>query len=115
MDCCGNGPVAERPFFFDFGEESALWWLFSPRTDAWLHVARFSRTEFVDIHRRGAEKIDEFAKFLMDMPNLISSYYSARGTRMAGPLGLPPPRGRTLQSTGFQQFLAKRGRSRRRL
>lgn len=87
-----------RAGFFDFGAESALWWLFPKGADGWSHVAKFSRTEFVEIHRRGTtQKIDEFAKFLQDIPDLVASYNSPQ-----------PQNDRSLQSQSFQQYLARK-------
>lgn len=95
--------------FLDFGIESAVWWLFPTGTDGWVHAAQFSRPEFVGLHRSGTkEQIDEFAKFLQDIPALVAGYYSQLGAAQRLQNGRAP------QPQGFQHYLARRARSRRR-
>ncbi len=103
------------PVFFDFSEESVLWWLLPKSPDGWVHVAKFSRTEFVELHQRGTkQKIDEFAKFLQDIPDLVSSYYSRLRAHTLNQLAPQPQNGRSLRPQSFQQYLARKERSRRR-
>lgn len=85
------------PVFFDFGVELGLWWLLPKQTEDWAHVAKFTHADFIALHQRGAkEKIDEFAKCLLELRASLTT-----------PQIVPSP---PLQ--GFQRYLARRPRRR---
>ncbi len=90
--------------FLDFGGEPGLWWILKGTPDGSAYVARFPRSQFIEIHHSGAtrELSDIFEKFVNDIGNLVSQYESQLMLRRASPL--PPP--------GFPQYQMHR-RSRR--
>mgnify|MGYP000906225232 FL=1 len=63
------------PVFFDFGEESVLWWLYPKSADGSVFVGRFARAELIQTHRDGeAQTTHSFAEFVKDLPDLVSKY-----------------------------------------
>lgn len=65
------------PTFFDFGDSDSLWWLLKVGRDQRAYVAKFSRAQFLLIHRgTGEEAIREFAQFVEDLDALVESFES---------------------------------------
>jgi len=92
---------SQAPIFFDFGEEQVLWWLLAKSPSGAAYVAPFSRAIFIAIHVGGAaEMTRNFDEFVNDLSKLVTDY-ELQLTR-------PQP----LQ--GFQHYLARRDRLRRR-
>jgi hypothetical protein len=96
---------SHRPVFFDFGEREVLWAL-TKNTDGPSYLIRFSRANFIEMHRRGPTQADgDFGQLVKDLSQLIVDYEShlrAQASKRA-PL------------QGFQRYLARRDRLRRRL
>jgi len=99
---------SDAPIFFDLGDVRVVWWLFAKSTDGPAYVAPYSRATFIESHRGGATEIArEFDEFIKDIPKLVGDYESHL---RAQALSRAPTR--PLQ--GFQQYLARRDRLRRR-
>ena len=82
------------PVFFDFGEEQVLAWLLAGKSNGLVHIALYSRAEFIEIHRGTA--MQDFDSFVEELPELVAKYE------------LQPRQ-------GFAQYPARRSRNRRRL
>jgi len=104
----------DAPVFFDFGEQSRLWWLL-PKSPNGVrdYIAAFSRPNFIELHLRDTKENQEFEKFISEFSNLVS-----QGT--SGPRSIRPelaPRNQQAPAPqSFQQHLAQvqRARFRRR-
>ena len=96
---------SRAPVFLDFGSEE-LWWILKGTPDGSTYVARFPRSNFIEIHRVGArqEVCGIFEKFVNDLSQIISQYESHLMLKRAGPLPAP----------GFQQYQMRTSRLRRR-
>jgi hypothetical protein len=104
----GEWAGSRAPIFFDFGGGRVLWWLIASRPEGRVYVAPFSRTDFIDIHRGGAtEMANDFDRFVKDISKLVADYESHL---RAQALKLAPQQ----PLRGFQQYLARRGKLRRR-
>jgi len=91
---------SHAPIFFDFGNGPTLWWLLAKRPDEPAYVAPFSRAGFIEIHCGGATQMArDFDEFVKDLTTLVAHYESHL-------------RAQPLQ--GFQQYLARRDKRRRR-
>jgi len=99
---------SNAPIFFDLGEMQALWWLFAKSTNGSAYVAPYPRAKFIESHRGAATEIArEFDEFVNDIPKMVADYEShlrAQALRRAP----------TQPLQGFQQYLARRDRLRRR-
>ncbi len=99
---------SNAPIFFDLGEMQVLWWLFAKSTNGSAYVAPYPRAKFIESHRGAATEIArEFDEFMNDIPKLVADYEShlrAQALRRAP----------TQPLQGFQQYLARRDRLRRR-
>lgn len=63
--------------FFDFGRENGLWWPFGKRSNGEVLVSRFSRAEFLEVHRGTASrKARAFDALVKDLGKLIANYES---------------------------------------
>jgi len=95
------------PIFFDFGDGPTLWWLLARRPGEPMHVAPFSRADFIAIHHgkgpEGARDFDEFARTIGELVVQYNAHLRAQA------LARNP-----LQPTGFPRYLLRR-RGRRRL
>jgi hypothetical protein len=95
---------SHRPVFFDFGETEVLWAL-TTSADGSAYVVRFSRANFIEIHRgAAAQTAGDFDQFVKNLSKLIAEYEShlrAQALKRA-PL------------QGFQRYLARRDRLRSR-
>jgi hypothetical protein len=73
-----------------------------------VYVGRFSRSNFIEIHRGGASQMArDFDEFVMDLSTLVARYEShlrAQALKRAHPQSLH----------GFQQYLARKDKLRRR-
>lgn len=94
--------------FFDFGEEHVLWWLLATSPDGRSYLVPFSRADFINTHRSGETQVtrglDEFVK---DIPKLVADHESHLRAQALKRAPLQP-----LQ--GFQRYLARRNKLRRR-
>lgn len=93
------------PVFFDFGGNQLLCWLLASRPDGRAYIALYSRTDFIGIHRGGATQMaNDFDQFVADIMKLIENYESGQASN------------RTPQHPllGFQHYLARRDKHRRR-
>ena len=70
--------------FFDFGEE-ILWWLLPKSEGDWVYVARVSRAEFIEAHRRLATPARDVDSSVMES---IESADEARQHRHLAPVPL---------------------------
>jgi competence protein CoiA len=76
--------------FFDLGDEQVLWWLSPKSGDWWAYVARVSRAEFIETHRRTAEKgASEFGSLVEELSKLVPDEESNWRTRASEEI---PPR-----------------------
>lgn len=98
---------SHAPIFFDFGEEQALWWLLSTSLDGPTYVEQFPRSAFIKIHRDGAiQSAHDFDELVKGRTKFVSDRESLLAQELKR-ASLPP-----LQ--GFQQYLARRDKLRRR-
>ena len=98
---------SHAPIFFDFGEE-VLWWLLSKSPNGPMYIAPFSRTDFIEIHRGGkSQKADDFEEFVKDLSELFAAYESHLRAQAKKRAPQQPLR-------GFQRYLARRDKHRRR-
>lgn len=88
------------PVFFDSGEVDSMWWLLAVGRGNWGYLARFSRAEFLRIHREQSD--GGFDAFVRDLGTLAASHESR---------AKPAPVSQTL--SGFTNYLARSRRSRR--
>ena len=96
------------PIFFDLGEAQPLWWQFPKSTNGSAYVVPYPRAEFIESHRCASTEIARaFDEFVNDIPKLISDYESHHRAQVLRRTPMQP-----LQ--GFQQYLARRDRLRRR-
>jgi competence protein CoiA len=99
---------SNAPTFFDFGEIQVLWWLLAKTSDGPTYVAPYSRARFIESHHGGATEIArEFDEFVNDIPKLVANYESHLRAQAL-------QRAATQPLQGFQQYLARRDRLRRR-
>jgi competence protein CoiA len=99
---------SDAPIFFDLGERQVLWWLLAKNTNGSAYVTPYSHTKFIESHRGGATEIArEFDEFVSEIPKLVADYESQRRDQARRQTPTQP-----LQ--GFQQYLARRDRCRRR-
>ncbi len=83
------------PVFLDFGEEEqGLRWLLRTSCNASIYVAHFTRAAFIEVHRVGA-----FDALAMELGKLVAGYELHLQARPV---------------QGFPQYLARKGRFRRR-
>lgn len=100
---------SNAPIFFDFGGQQVLWWLLARHHDGLAYVAPFSRADFIEIHRGGVSQMAcDFDVLVKDLGKLVTDYESSLQAQ-----ALQRARIQSLQ--GFQQFLARGDRRRRRL
>ncbi len=80
--------------FFDLGDEQALWWLSPISDDWWAYVARISRAEFIETHRRtGKNGACDFDSFVQRLSILIPANESQEASnRRIKASEEPPPR-----------------------
>ncbi len=68
--------------FFDFGDEQVLWWLLPNADDIWVWVARISRAEFIESHRRAATQATrDFVSIAEELTKVVSDHESRRQTK----------------------------------
>jgi len=68
------------PVFFDFGGDQVLWWLLKGGPDGSAYIGRFSRSEFIEIHRGGAtQKARDFEEYVTDLSKIVSRYEAHHG------------------------------------
>lgn len=76
--------------FFDLGDEQVLWWLAPNADDIWVCVARISRADFIETHRRTATQgARDFDSFVEELIKLVPDYESRR---LSQALEEAPPR-----------------------
>ena len=76
--------------FFDLGDQQVLWWLSPNAGDTWAHVARISRADFIETHRRTATQgARDFDSFVEELIKLVPDNESRRRTQA---LEEAPPR-----------------------
>jgi competence protein CoiA len=99
---------SNAPIFFDFGGQQVLWWLLSKSPDGPTYVVPYSRAKFIESHRGGATEIArEFDELVKDIPKLVADYeLNIRAKALK--------RAPTQPRLGFQQYLARGDRRRRR-
>jgi len=66
----GNSPV-----FFDFGEDSTLWYLLPKSSDGNMYIAKFSRPNFIELYLGGAQMVHDI-DFLKDFGRMVSDFNS---------------------------------------
>ncbi len=64
------------PVFFDFGEESTLWYLLPQASPTIAYVVKFSREYFIQLHRDGMPMAQQFDFWFTELGRLISNYES---------------------------------------
>jgi hypothetical protein len=91
------------PIFFDFGGD--LFWLHVGRPDGPIHVARLSRESFIGSHRSGGtqQEAHDFDELVKELPGQFAQHEAQLRAQATQPL------------LGFQQYLARQYRARRRL
>lgn len=68
--------------FFDFGDEQVLWWLSPNADDIWACVARISRADFIETHRRTAtQEARDFDSLVEKLSKLVPDEASRRRTQ----------------------------------
>lgn len=96
---------SRAPIFFDFGSEQVLSWLIAGRPDGPAYVGPVPRASFIEMHRGGVtQTARDFDELVKDFSGLVAQYESHLRARASH---------QPLQ--GFQQYLARRDRLRRRL
>lgn len=93
------------PVFFDFGGDQMLCWLLSSRPGGRAYVVFYQFAEFIGIHLgKATEAANDFDMFIADIQKLVNDFEKAQTSR------------RTPQQpqSGFQQYLTRRERYRRR-
>jgi hypothetical protein len=99
---------SNAPIFFDLGDIQLLWWLCAKSTNGAAYLAPYQRAKFIESHRGAATEIArEFDEFVNDAPKLVADYETQRRAQALRQAPTQP-----LQ--GFQQYLARRDRRRRR-
>lgn len=90
---------SDAPVFFDFGGVDLAWLLFK-QSDRPAYVARFPRTQFVEVHLGGeTQNLRAFDDLVNDIGGLVAGYEQQQLRRAtAGPL------------PGFQRYLVRRRR-----
>ncbi len=92
--------------FFDFGDD-VLWWLLPAPLSRWAYVAKYSRGEFIKIHRGdpadATGNFDSLVNSLSEMVQLSESFLKSQVSRH---FSQPLP--------GFQRYLTQVDRRRRR-
>jgi hypothetical protein len=61
---------SDAPIFFDLGDEQELWWLLKSVAGS-AYVTRFSRTDFIELHRDGSAR-DLFDERVKDLSKSIA-------------------------------------------
>ena len=98
--------ASPAPIFFDFGKGPTLWWLLARRPDEPAYVAPFPRSDFIAIHHdKGPEGARDFDELVRTIDELVMPYNAHLRSQA---LARAP-----VQSTGFQQYLARRNVRRR--
>ncbi len=82
---------SQAPVFLDFGSDQDLWWILKGTADGSAYVARFPRSQLIEIHRVGATQgvRDNFETFVNDLRKLVSGYESYLVLKRAGPSPAP--------------------------
>jgi hypothetical protein len=94
--------ASPAPIFFDFGNESWLWWLLARRPDEPAYVSPFPRIGFIEIHHgKGPEGARDFDEFTTTINNLVAPYNAQLRSPPIPPI---PP----MRPTGFQRQMARR-------
>jgi len=64
--------------YFDLGDDEVLWWLLPKRSgQAPVYLAHFPRTEFIELHRRGATEGERgFDRLVEDYRKYVAEYES---------------------------------------
>jgi competence protein CoiA len=71
------------PVFFDFGEQSRVWWLH--HSDGPMYVVAFSRTEFIQLHGGGPTQASKtFEKVLEDLRFVFARWNPQPSDPLAG-------------------------------
>jgi hypothetical protein len=100
---------SQAPIFFDFGSEQVLLWLIAGRPHGPAYVGPVSRASFIEMHRDGVtQTARDFDELVKDFSGLVADYESHLQAQALKRSSLQP-----LQ--GFQRYLARRARLRRRL
>lgn len=100
---------SSAPTFLDLGKERPLACLVTTSASGWAYVAPFPRAEFVHIHVGGlTQAAQDFDRFVHDLNGLVTNYESSLRTQASRPTPTQPVQ-------GFQQYLARGSRRRRRL
>lgn len=95
------------PIFFDFGEEH-LWWLISSVPNGSAYLSRFSRNRFVEIHSNGTtSEVAEFDALVESLQKFVAEYELDLQALALRQIAQPP-------LPGFQRYLARADRRRRR-
>jgi hypothetical protein len=111
---------SRAPVFFDFGEvnepeDAVLWYVLPGNPNRKAYVAAFSRAGFIELHRAGATQMgQDFAEFLKKLSGMVSGDISRRRAQTLNQLARQPQNGRSRRTQSFQQYLARKQRSRRR-
>lgn len=68
----GEWAGGSAPVFFDFGPDSALWWLYPRSLDGSLYVGPFPRNQLIEIHRQSVLKaLQDFDTFVNELPGFV--------------------------------------------
>jgi hypothetical protein len=105
---------SHAPIFFDFGDDSGLWYLLPESSDRMAYVVNFSRIYFIELFRGGAQKAHDLAFWLKDLSKLVSDYNSSLRSQSLSQLAPQFQNGRSRRPQSFQKYLARKERSRRR-
>jgi hypothetical protein len=86
---------SDAQVFIDFGAEQGLWWLLGKRPNGQVCVVRFSRAEFIEVHRgTTTQKARDFDSLVEEIRQFIASYESHRRARSLIPVPSYPARRR---------------------
>ena len=93
--------------FFDFGDQQMLCWLLARHHDGPAYVGVFLRADFIKIHRGGESQAFDFDELVKILENLVTENESDLQAQTL-------TRNRIQPLQGFQQYLARTDRHRRR-
>jgi competence CoiA-like predicted nuclease len=92
--------------FFDFQKPEVIWFLFSSKPTGVAYLTRFSRAEFIELHRNN--KYGEMVRNWMKPIRKVIAKYERNRLSMLEELHKQVPTSRGIRATGFQKYLIRK-------